>query len=98
LPGAGIWESCPFYSLPPFILWVILWHNMQVYHFTKVLLTFQVTTIQSCSQGMNKVLVSLQQKFPSVPKSLMKNKVREVADYVDNRLQVSLVEISQSSN
>ncbi|KAK7374402.1 hypothetical protein VNO80_07832 [Phaseolus coccineus] len=47
-----------------------------------------VTTIQSCSQGMNKVLVSLQQKFPSVPKSLMKNKVREVSDYVDNRLQV----------
>ncbi|KAH1044659.1 hypothetical protein AAZX31_09G227000 [Glycine max] len=47
-----------------------------------------VTTIQSCSQGMNKVLVSLQQKFPSVSKSLLKNKVREVSDYVDNRLQV----------
>lgn len=44
------------------------------------------------------MLVSLQQKFPSVPKSWMKNKVREVSDYVDNRLQVSLVEISQSSN
>nr|KYP64197.1 hypothetical protein KK1_018787 [Cajanus cajan] len=47
-----------------------------------------VTTIQSCSQGMNKVLVSLQQKFPSVSKSSLKNKVREVSDYVDNRLQV----------
>ncbi|CAJ1823962.1 unnamed protein product [Sphenostylis stenocarpa] len=47
-----------------------------------------VTTIQSCSQGMNKVLVSLQKKFPSVPKSLLKNKVRKVSDYVDNRLQV----------
>ncbi|RDX91984.1 Chromatin assembly factor 1 subunit FAS1, partial [Mucuna pruriens] len=47
-----------------------------------------VTTIQSCSQGMNKVLVSLQHKFPSVSKSLLKNKVREVSDYVDNRLQV----------
>ncbi|XP_022632345.1 chromatin assembly factor 1 subunit FAS1 isoform X2 [Vigna radiata var. radiata] len=47
-----------------------------------------VTTIQSCSQGMNKVLGSLQQKLPSVPKSLMKNKVREVSEYVDNRLQV----------
>ncbi|KAK7340397.1 hypothetical protein VNO77_21099 [Canavalia gladiata] len=47
-----------------------------------------VTTIQNCSQGMNKVLVSLQQKFPSVSKSSLKNKVREVSDYVDNRLQV----------
>ncbi|TKY65326.1 Chromatin assembly factor 1 subunit FAS1 [Spatholobus suberectus] len=47
-----------------------------------------VTTIQNCTQGMNKVLVSLQQKFPSVSKSLLKNKVREVSDYVDNRLQV----------
>lgn len=52
------------------------------------MLIFQVTTIQNCSQGMNKVLGSLQQKFPSVPKSLLKNKVREVSDYVDNRLQV----------
>ncbi|XP_027353109.1 chromatin assembly factor 1 subunit FAS1 isoform X2 [Abrus precatorius] len=47
-----------------------------------------VTTIQNCSQGMNKVLGSLQQIFPSVSKSLLKNKVREVSDYVDNRLQV----------
>ncbi|KAG2404202.1 hypothetical protein LR48_Vigan03g037600 [Vigna angularis] len=47
-----------------------------------------VTTIQSCSQGMNKVLLSLQQKLPSLPKSLMKNKVREVSECVDNRLQV----------
>lgn len=47
-----------------------------------------VNTIQNCPQGMNKVLVSLQQKFPSVSKSLLKNKVREVSDYVDNRLQV----------
>ncbi|KAL2330147.1 hypothetical protein Fmac_017728 [Flemingia macrophylla] len=44
-----------------------------------------VTTIQRCTQGMNKVLMSLQQKFPSVSKSLLKNKVREVSDYVDNR-------------
>ncbi|KAK7394636.1 hypothetical protein VNO78_15169 [Psophocarpus tetragonolobus] len=47
-----------------------------------------VTAIQNCSQGMNKVLASLQQKFPSVSKSSLKNKVREVSDYVDNRLQV----------
>ena len=53
-----------------------------------------MTTIQSCSQGMNKVLVSLQQKFPSVSKSLLKNKVREVSDYVDNRLQVSMGDLA----
>ncbi|XP_004492868.1 chromatin assembly factor 1 subunit FAS1 [Cicer arietinum] len=47
-----------------------------------------VTTIQSCSQGINKVLGSLQQKFPSASKSLLRNKVREVSDYVDNRWQV----------
>lgn len=45
-------------------------------------------TIQNCSQGMNKVLGSLQQKFPSASKSLLRSKVREVSDYVDNRLQV----------
>ncbi|KAE9617704.1 hypothetical protein Lal_00018595 [Lupinus albus] len=47
-----------------------------------------VTTIQNCSEGMNKLVCSLQQKFPSVSKSMLKNKVREVSDYVDNRLQV----------
>ncbi|KAK7243201.1 hypothetical protein RIF29_37990 [Crotalaria pallida] len=47
-----------------------------------------VTTIQNCSEGMNKLLCSLQQKFPSVSKSLLKNKVREVSNYVDNRIQV----------
>ncbi|KAK7295219.1 hypothetical protein RJT34_18124 [Clitoria ternatea] len=47
-----------------------------------------VTTIQNCPQGINKVLGSLQQKFPSASKSLLKNKVRELSDYVDNRLQV----------
>nr|QKZ93426.1 FAS1 [Vuralia turcica] len=47
-----------------------------------------VTTIQNSSEGMNKLLCSLQQKFPSASKSLLRNKVREVSDYVDNRLQV----------
>lgn len=32
---------------------------------------------------------SLQQKFPTVPKSQLKTKVREVSDFVDNRWQVS---------
>ncbi|GAU32452.1 hypothetical protein TSUD_158500 [Trifolium subterraneum] len=47
-----------------------------------------VTTIQSCSQGINKVLGSLQQKFPSASRASLRNKVREVSDYVDNRWQV----------
>lgn len=47
-----------------------------------------VTTIQNCSQGINKVLGSLQQKFPSASKSSLRIKVREVSDYVDNRWQV----------
>ncbi|XP_058756126.1 chromatin assembly factor 1 subunit FAS1-like [Vicia villosa] len=47
-----------------------------------------VTTIQNCSQGINKLLRSLQQKFPSASKSSLRNKVREVSDYVDNRWQV----------
>lgn len=68
------------------------------YHLTKVFLIFQVNTIQNCSQGMNKVLVSLQQKFPSVSKSLLKNKVREVSDYVDNRLQVCMGDLAIAAN
>lgn len=47
-----------------------------------------VSSIQSCSQGINKVVESLQQKFPSAPKSVLRNKVREVSDFMDNRWQV----------
>ncbi|KAE9589676.1 putative chromatin assembly factor 1 subunit A [Lupinus albus] len=47
-----------------------------------------VATIQNCSQGINKVLESLQDKFPSASSSLLRNKVHEVSDYIDNRLQV----------
>ncbi|KAF7805286.1 chromatin assembly factor 1 subunit FAS1 [Senna tora] len=47
-----------------------------------------VTTIQTCSQDINKVLESLQHKFPAVSKSSLRNKVREVSNYVDNHLQV----------
>ncbi|XP_022965575.1 chromatin assembly factor 1 subunit FAS1 [Cucurbita maxima] len=47
-----------------------------------------VSTIQSCSQGINKVVESLQHKFPTVPKSHLRNKVREVSDFVENRWQV----------
>ncbi|XP_050911967.1 chromatin assembly factor 1 subunit FAS1 [Lathyrus oleraceus] len=47
-----------------------------------------VTAIQNCSQGINKLLGSLQQKFPSASKASLRSKVREVSDYVDNRWQV----------
>ncbi|XP_059628604.1 chromatin assembly factor 1 subunit FAS1 isoform X4 [Cornus florida] len=47
-----------------------------------------VSAIQSCSQGINKVVESLQHKFPTIPKSQLRNKVREISDFVDNRWQV----------
>ncbi|GAB4835416.1 hypothetical protein Ancab_000324 [Ancistrocladus abbreviatus] len=47
-----------------------------------------VSTIQSCPQGMNKVLKSLQQKFPNIPKSHLRSKVHEISDFVDNHWQV----------
>ncbi|XP_054801963.1 chromatin assembly factor 1 subunit FAS1 [Prosopis cineraria] len=47
-----------------------------------------VTAIQTCSEDINKVLESLQHKFPAVSKSFLRSKVREVSNYVDNRLQV----------
>ncbi|KAH8501282.1 hypothetical protein H0E87_016193 [Populus deltoides] len=47
-----------------------------------------VSVIQSCSQSMNKVVESLQQKFPAVSKLQLRNKVREISDFVDNRWQV----------
>ncbi|XP_038890959.1 chromatin assembly factor 1 subunit FAS1 isoform X1 [Benincasa hispida] len=51
-------------------------------------MTAIVSTIQSCSQGINKVVESLQHKFPNVPKSHLRNKVREISDFVENRWQV----------
>ncbi|KAJ8753052.1 hypothetical protein K2173_011820 [Erythroxylum novogranatense] len=47
-----------------------------------------VSTIHSCSQSINKVVESLQQKFPTIPKSRLKSKVREISDFVDNHWQV----------
>ncbi|KAK3199055.1 hypothetical protein Dsin_022470 [Dipteronia sinensis] len=40
-----------------------------------------VSVIQSSKLGMNRVLESLQQKFPDIPKSQLRNKVREISDY-----------------
>ncbi|XP_030472285.1 chromatin assembly factor 1 subunit FAS1 [Syzygium oleosum] len=47
-----------------------------------------VSTIQSCPRGINKVVDSLQQKLPDISKTLLRNKVREISDFVDNRWQV----------
>ncbi|XP_059307532.1 chromatin assembly factor 1 subunit FAS1 [Lycium ferocissimum] len=47
-----------------------------------------VSVIQSCSHGINKVVESLQLKFPSIAKSQLKNKVREIAEFFDGRWQV----------
>ncbi|OVA05147.1 Chromatin assembly factor 1 subunit A [Macleaya cordata] len=47
-----------------------------------------VSAIQASPQGINKVMEYLQQRLPNVPKSQLKNKVREIAQFVDNRWQV----------
>ncbi|XP_010551385.1 PREDICTED: chromatin assembly factor 1 subunit FAS1-like [Tarenaya hassleriana] len=47
-----------------------------------------VSIIQSCSQGINKVVEALQQKFSDVSKTQLRNKVREISDFEDNRWQV----------
>ncbi|KAK6911768.1 Chromatin assembly factor 1 subunit A [Dillenia turbinata] len=47
-----------------------------------------VSVILSCSHSISKVLQSLQQRFPAIPKSQLRNKVRELSDFVDNRWQV----------
>ncbi|KAI3411718.1 uncharacterized protein J3R85_017677 [Psidium guajava] len=47
-----------------------------------------VSAIQSCSQSINKVVDSLQKKLPAISKTLLRNKVREISDFVENRWQV----------
>ncbi|KAK9692233.1 hypothetical protein RND81_09G250300 [Saponaria officinalis] len=47
-----------------------------------------VSAIQSCPQGINRVLEALLQRFPDVPKSHLRTKVREISDFVDNRWKV----------
>ncbi|GMI84535.1 FASCIATA 1, NUCLEOSOME/CHROMATIN ASSEMBLY FACTOR GROUP B, FUGU 2 [Hibiscus trionum] len=47
-----------------------------------------VSTIQSCPHGIRKLLECLQEKFPSIPKSQLKDKVREISEFFDNRWQV----------
>lgn len=52
-------------------------------------LELQVRLIQSCPHGINKLVDVLLQKFPSIPKSQLRNKIREISDFVDNRWQVN---------
>ncbi|KAL2549348.1 Chromatin assembly factor 1 subunit FAS1 [Forsythia ovata] len=47
-----------------------------------------ISVIQSCSQSIGKVVESLQNKFPAIPKSQLRNKVREISEFSDNRWQV----------
>lgn len=47
-----------------------------------------VSTIQSCSHGIKSLVESLQEKFPSIPKSQLKDTVREISEFSDNRWQV----------
>uniref|UniRef100_J3L6P6 Chromatin assembly factor 1 subunit FSM n=1 Tax=Oryza brachyantha TaxID=4533 RepID=J3L6P6_ORYBR len=51
-------------------------------------LTEIVKVIRSCRDGINKLVDSLHQKFPSVSKSQLNKKVREISEFVDNRWQV----------
>ncbi|XP_042520230.1 chromatin assembly factor 1 subunit FAS1 [Macadamia integrifolia] len=47
-----------------------------------------VSAIQSSPCRIRKVVDSLQQTFPAVPKSQLKSKVHEISEFLDNRWQV----------
>lgn len=47
-----------------------------------------VRLIQSCPHGINKMVEVLHQKFPSISKTQLRNKVREISSFVDNHWQV----------
>eukprot|EP01018_Ginkgo_biloba_P022362 Gb_14629 [translate_table: standard] len=47
-----------------------------------------VCTIQSSTQGMNKIVESVLNKFPNITKRQLKNKIHEISDFVDYRWQV----------
>lgn len=51
--------------------------------------------IGSCRDGINKLVESLHQKFLNVSKSQLKNKVREISEFVDNRWQVRYFHIQE---
>ncbi|KAL3650093.1 hypothetical protein CASFOL_006496 [Castilleja foliolosa] len=47
-----------------------------------------ISIIQSCPISIGKIEKALHDKFPAVPKSHLKNKVRVISDFYDNRWQV----------
>uniref|UniRef100_A0A0E0AI06 Chromatin assembly factor 1 subunit p150 C-terminal domain-containing protein n=1 Tax=Oryza glumipatula TaxID=40148 RepID=A0A0E0AI06_9ORYZ len=47
-----------------------------------------VKIISSCPYGIGKLVESLRVQFPCVPKLQLKNKIREIADFTNNRWQV----------
>ncbi|XP_038714317.1 chromatin assembly factor 1 subunit FAS1-like isoform X2 [Tripterygium wilfordii] len=47
-----------------------------------------ISAIHACSQSINKVVESLQQNFPTVSKTQLRNKVREISEFTENRWQV----------
>ncbi|XP_073040417.1 LOW QUALITY PROTEIN: chromatin assembly factor 1 subunit FAS1 [Primulina eburnea] len=47
-----------------------------------------ILSIQSCPYSIGKIVESLHMKFPTATKSLLRNKVREIAEFSDNRWQV----------
>ncbi|KAK6137789.1 hypothetical protein DH2020_028469 [Rehmannia glutinosa] len=47
-----------------------------------------ISIIQSCPHGIGKIEQSLRIKFPVVPKCQLRNKVREISEFSDNRWQV----------
>ncbi|KAK6144935.1 hypothetical protein DH2020_021755 [Rehmannia glutinosa] len=47
-----------------------------------------ISIIQSCPHGIGKIEQSLRIKFPAVPKCQLRNKVREISEFSDNRWQV----------
>ncbi|XP_020099408.1 chromatin assembly factor 1 subunit FSM [Ananas comosus] len=47
-----------------------------------------VRLIRSCPHGLNKLVDLIQQHFPSFTKSLLKSRVREIADFADSRWKV----------
>ncbi|RLN33879.1 chromatin assembly factor 1 subunit FSM-like [Panicum miliaceum] len=46
--------------------------------------------VTSCSQGMGKLVELLHERFPCVSRTQLKNKVREIAEFIHNRWQIKL--------
>ncbi|KAK4436092.1 Chromatin assembly factor 1 subunit FAS1 [Sesamum alatum] len=47
-----------------------------------------ISVIKSCPHSIGKITKSLHNKFPAVPKTQIRNKVREISEFSDNRWQV----------